>query len=154
MIFEWAFTEGDDTERLSRLVADRIWPGRGRDFGKCHCIAVTHGGDLAAGLVYHNYDPDAEVIEISGASWINGWLTRSVLKVMYGYPFIDCGCQAVVQRVPDEDKAQHSMLKRFGAKRYRIPRLRGRDKAENVYITTREAWETNKFSRAPRPQEV
>lgn len=148
MTFEWAYTKGPDTQALARLVADRIWPGAGRDFGECQCIAVMFGDELAAGLVYHNYDPDADIIEISGASWKKGWLTRNVLKAMYGFPFIDCGCQAVVQRVPDEDTAQHRMLAAFGAERYRVPRLRGRDKAENIFVTTRETWETNRFSRA------
>jgi len=105
------------------------------------------GKKLAAGLIYHNYDPDAQVIEISGASWVKGWLTRPVLKAMYGYPFIDCGCQAVVQRVSDDDTAQHRMLKAFGAERYRIPRLRGENSAENIFLTTRETWATNKFAR-------
>jgi hypothetical protein len=147
-MFTWAFTKpGDETEALSRLVADRIWPTKGRDFGKCTAIAVMSGDRLAAGLIYHNYDPDADVIEISGASWIKGWLTRSVLKAMYGYPFIDCGCQAVIQRVSDDDKAQHRMLTSFGAERYRIPRLRGYGQAENIFVTTRETWASNKFSR-------
>jgi len=144
---KWAFTEGMDTDRLSRLVADRIWPGHGKEFGNCRGMAVMHGDELAAGIIYHNYDEAAGVVEISGASWIKGWLTRDVLRVMYSYPFIDCGCQAVVQRVPDEDKAQHRMLKAYGFERYRIPRLRGRDKAENVYILTDDAWLANSFNR-------
>lgn len=143
----WAFTAGDETQKLSSLVADRIWPSKGRNFGECQGIAVMQGRDLAAGLIYHNYDPDAHVIEISGASWIKGWLTRPVLKAMYGYPFVDCGCQAVIQRVSDDDKAQHRMLKAFGAERYRIPRLRGENSAENIFITTRETWASNKFAR-------
>ncbi|TAX57113.1 hypothetical protein ELI01_18710 [Rhizobium leguminosarum] len=102
---------------------------------------------LAAGLIYHNFDEDAHVIEISGAAWVKGWLTRSVLKAMYGYPFIDCACQAVVQRVSDDDHAQHRMLTAFGADRYRIPRLRGENSAENIFVTTREAWAANKFAR-------
>ncbi|MEK1908170.1 MAG: hypothetical protein AAAB13_20550 [Pseudomonas sp.] len=132
---------------LSSLVADRIWPTKGRTFGECRAIAVMEGEKLAAGLIYHNYDPDAQVIEISGASWVKGWLTRPVLTAMYGYPFIDCGCQAVVQRVSDDDTAQHRMLKAFGAERYRIPRLRGVNSAENIFLTTREMWATNKFAR-------
>lgn len=148
MRFTWRYTVGDETEKLARLVADRIWPGKGKDFGKCQAIAVfLYDDELAAGLIYHNWDPDAAIIEISGASWANGWLTRPVLAAMYGYPFIDCGCQAVVQRVSDEDTAQHRMLKAYGAEHYRIPRLRGRDKAENIFVTTREAWQSNKFSR-------
>lgn len=145
----WAFAKpGEETETLSSLVADRIWPTKGRNFGECTAIAVMEDDKLAAGLIYHNYDPDAHVIEISGAAWVKGWLTRSVLKAMYGYPFIDCGCQAVIQRVSDDDTAQHRMLKAYGAERYRIPRLRGADAAENIFLTTREAWETNKFNRA------
>lgn len=147
MRFTWAFTNAVDTETLSRLVADRIWPTKGRDFGECKGIAVLEDGKLAAGLLYHNYDPDAHVIEISGAAWVKGWLTRDVLKAMYGYPFIDCDCQAVIQRVSDHDTAQHRMLTAYGAIRYRIPRLRGEDEAENIFLTTREAWSSNRFNR-------
>lgn len=143
----WSFATGDDCQKLALLVADRIWPGAGKDFGECLCIAVMEDDRLAAGLVYHNYDPEAGIIEISGAAWVKGWLTRPVLKAMYGYPFIDCDCQAVVQRVPDHDKAQHRMLKAYGAEHYRIPRLRGVDQAENIFVTTRETWATNRFAR-------
>lgn len=138
---------GVETDRLAWLVADRIWPGRGYNFGPCRGIAVVRGDKLAAGLIYHNYDDDAGVIEISGAAWAKGWLTRPVLRVMYGFPFIDCGCQAVVQRVSDDDTAQHRMLRAYGAERYRIPRLRGRDKAENIFVLTEEAWRGNRFNR-------
>lgn len=140
--------EGHETETLSRLVADRIWPNKGFDFGPCRGIAVVDDENrLAAGLIYHNYDETADVIEISGAAWAKGWLTRPVLRVMYEFPFIDCDCQAVVQRVSDDDTAQHRMLKSYGAERYRIPRLRGRDKAENVFVLTKEAWSGNRFNR-------
>jgi len=142
--------KGEATDQLAQLVADRIWPGKGHDFGLCRAIAVVGGDQLAAGLIYHNYDPDAGVVEISAAAWLKGWLTRSVLKVMYGYPFEAVGCQAVVQRVPDEDHMQHRMLKVYGHERYRIPRLRGPDAAENIYVLTREAWASNKLRRLAR----
>jgi hypothetical protein len=145
--FTWVFTNPVDTETLSHLVADRIWPTKGRNFGECRGIAVMDGETLAAGLIYHNYDPDSQVIEISGAAWVKGWLTRDVLRAMYGYPFIDCGCQAVVQRVSDDDEAQHRMLASYGSVRYRIPRLRGENAAENIFVTTKEAWASNKFNR-------
>lgn len=143
----WAFASGADADRLGYLVADRIWPGQGKEFGNCRAIAVLKDEELAAGLIYHNYDEAAGVIEISAAAWAKGWMTRRVLGVMYSYPFKDCGCQAVVQRVPDEDTAQHRMLKAYGFERYRIPRLRGRDKAENVYVLTDDAWQANPFNR-------
>ncbi len=145
--------EGLDTDRLAYLVADRIWPGKGHDFGPCRAIAVLRGEQLAAGLVYHNYEPDAGIVEISGAAWVKGWLTRPVLRVMYGYPFIDVGCDVVVQRVSDDDEAQHRMLKAYGAERHRIPNLRGLGKAENIFVLTREAWAGNRFNRRQRPRQ-
>lgn len=148
MRFEWGLAEkGEQTNRLAALVAERIWPGQGRDFGPCRAIAVVCGDQLVAGLVYNNYDPHAGVVEISGAAWVKGWLTRPVLSAMYGYPFESVGCQAVVQRVSDQDTAQHRMLAAYGAERYRIPRLRGPDEAENIFVLTREAWAGNKFNR-------
>lgn len=148
MRFEWGLAEaGEPTERLAAMVADRIWPSKGHSFGPCRAIAIVEGDKLAAGLIYHNYDPDAGVVEISAAAWVSGWLTRYVLKVMYDYPFNSVGCQAVVQRVSDEDTAQHRMLKVYGHERYRIPRLRGPNAAENIFVLTREAWAANRFNR-------
>ena len=144
---KWNVTQDGDTDILAKLVADKIWPGKGRDFGPCSGIAVVDGDELAAGLVYHNYDEDAKVIEISGAAWMKGWLTRDVLKAMYGFPFENLKCQAVIQRVSDRDKAQHRMLKAYGAEHYIIPRLRGENEAENIFVTTREAWQSNKFNK-------
>lgn len=144
----WGVTKaGEETKTLAHLVAQRIWPGSEKDFGPCAAIAIVDGDHLAAGLVYHNYDKAAGVVEISGAAWRKGWLTRPVLRVMYAFPFEDLACQAVVQRVADDDHAQHRMLTRFGADRYRIPRLRGLDKAENIFVTTKETWQANNLRR-------
>lgn len=146
--------KGEETDRLAKLVADRIWPGRGYDFGPCRAIAVVRGDQLAAGLVYHNYDDEAGVIEISGAAWIKGWLTKPVLHAMYAFAFDDCGCQAVVQRVSDDDTAQHRMLTAYGFNRYRIPRLRGRDKAENIFVLAEENWRKSRFYRSTKANQA
>ena len=132
---------------LSKWVADLIWPGKLRDFGNCQCLAVFEDGELIAGMVYHNYEPDAGVIEISGAGTSKRWLTRETLRKMFAYPFEECGCQAVVMRVSDHDEPLHRMLTAYGFERYRIPRLRGRDEAENVFVLTDDSWASNKFNR-------
>lgn len=139
--------KGEETDRLAFLVADRIWPGKGMSFGPCRAIAVVENDQLAAGIIYHNYEEDAGVVEISAAAWSKHWLTRSVLKAMYDYPFESVGCQAVVQRSPDRDTAMHRMLTAYGHERYRIPRLRGPNEAENIFVLTREAWSGSKFNR-------
>lgn len=132
---------------LSRWVADQIWPGKRRDFGNCQGMAVIEDETLIAGMIYHNFEPDAGVVEISGAGTSKRWLTKETLRVMFQIPFKDWGCQAVIMRVSDHDPALHSILKRYGFERYVIPRLRGRDENENVFVLTDEAWKNNRFNR-------
>lgn len=144
----WAFAKpGREIDLLSRWVADLIWPGKGRDFGNCQGMVVIEDGQAIAGMIYHNYEPQSGVIEISGAGTSKRWLTRETLRVMFAYPFKECGCQAVVMRVASHDKPLHRMLKAYGFDHYVLPRLRGRNEDENVFILTDDAWRSNKFNR-------
>lgn len=144
---KWAVTKGRETDLLSRWVADRIWPNAGRDFGNCHGLAVIDGETLIAGIIYHNYEPDAGIVELSGAGISKRWLTKETLRVMFQIPFRDWKCQSVVMRVSDHDKPLHRMLSAVGFEKYRIPRLRGRDEAENVFVLHEEIWASNRFNR-------
>lgn len=138
---------GEREQRLlSNWVANIIWPGKGKGFGNCQALAVIEDEKLIAGMIYHNYEPDAGVVEISGAGTSKRWLTKETLRVMFQIPFVDWGCQAVVMRVSDEDEALHSILHRYGFERFVIPRLRGRNNNENVFLLTDEAWAGNKFN--------
>lgn len=110
-------------------------------------MAVIENEAVIAGAIWHNYEPDSGVIEISAAATTKRWLTRTTLGVLFGIPFKEWGCQAVVMRVSDHDEALHRMLKAYGFERYRVPRLRGRDEAENVFVLTEENWASNKFQK-------
>lgn len=132
---------------LSKWVANLIWPGKLRDFGNSQGLAIFENGELIAGMIYHNYEPDAGVIEISGAGTSKRWLTRETLRKMFAYPFEECDCQTVVMRVDPEDAPLRRMLTAYGFKLYVIPRLRGRHKDENVFLLTDDAWASNKFNR-------
>lgn len=104
-------------------------------------------GQLIAGVVYHNYEPDAGVIELSAAATSRRWLTKETLRVMFDIPFREWGCQAVVLRVSDANKVMHSIALRYGFIHYKIPRLRGREEAENVFVLTDDAWRANRFNK-------
>ncbi len=133
---------------ISQFVAEMIPSVRGRGFGNCKAIGIVEGGMLIAGLVYHNYDPGAGVIEISGAALPGQfWLTRETIRHMYQYPFLVCGCQMVVQRTPAEDERLLYMLLRYDYTLHRIPRLFGRDQDGVICCLTREAWEANSFNK-------
>jgi hypothetical protein len=115
---------------VSRFVAALI-PHCRRGFGPhAKAIGVLDGdGKLIAGIVYHNWDPDAGIIEISGAAVPRKqWLTRETIKRMYSYPFHVCDCQMVVQRTPADDGRLLGMLAAYGYELTPLPRMFGRDR--------------------------
>lgn len=104
-------------------------------------------GRLIAGVVFHNYDPDAGIIEISGASISKRWLTRGTIARMYQYPFLYCGCQMIVQRTPAENEYLLRMLAAYDYTFIKIPRLFGRGRDGVLCTLTYEDWIDNKFNK-------
>ena len=121
-----------------------------RGFGP-HCKAIgilEDDGRLIAGMVYHNYEPEAQIIEMSGAALPKKqWLTRGTLARMYQYPFLQIGCQMTVMRVPADDEQLLWILARYNYSFVRIPRLFGRDRDGVVCSLTAEDWAANRFNR-------
>jgi hypothetical protein len=138
-------------EVVARFVAQMIPSCRERGFGACKAIGVVDTGSLIAGIVYHHWDPDAGVIEISAAALPNsGWLSRETLKRMYQYPFLEVGCQMVMQRIPAEDLRQQRMMAAYNFMLIKVPRMLGRDKDGVLGLLTYEDWADNKINRRLR----
>jgi hypothetical protein len=111
-----------------------------RGFGECQALGfLDRDGALEAGVVYHNWNPEAGVIEISAASTSRRWGTRGRLQMIFGYPFDGIGCQMVVARHA-EDNPVRRIWRTLGADEFIIPRLRGRDRAECIATLTVENW--------------
>ena len=127
--------------------------GLPRGFGNCKAIGVIDDDRLVAGMVYSNWNPEAGVIEMSGASINPRWLTRPVLQAVFAYPF-EIGCQMVVMRVSENDKRLHRQLTSYGFKPHEIPRLRGRRESEIIFTLTDDDWKAGKFMRKPDGQTV
>jgi hypothetical protein len=108
---------------------------------------IDEGGRLIGGLVYHNYDPVAEVIEISGAAIHPRWLTRETIKRMYQYPFITCQCQMVFQRTPADDERLLGMLAEYDYTFVKVPRMFGRHRDGVLCLLTVEDWSNNRFNK-------
>lgn len=126
-------------QAIADFVAGHI-DGCERGFADFTTMGVTEGDMLIAGVVYHNYVPEAGVIELSSASISKRWLTRPVLKAMFGYPLDEIGCQMVVLRVSERNTGMIAIARRFGFDNYRIPRLRGREEAEIIFTLTDNDW--------------
>lgn len=136
---------GRDKE-VERFVADNI-EGCSRGFGECKAIGFAREGKLVAGVVYHNWDEAAGVIEISSASICRDWATKTAIRRIFEYPFDQIGCQMCIARISENNTRARRIWKAFGATEYKIPRLRGRDEAETIHTLTIEAWRSGKFKR-------
>lgn len=128
------------------FVMERI--GLTRPFGHCQTAAVvSNDHKVAAGLVFHNWDPEHGVIEVSAAAIDPRWAQRGVLKEAFGYIFERAKCQLAVCRCHPKNKAVRRLWKSFGADEYIIPRMRGRDAGECILTVTDDAWRASKFMR-------
>lgn len=117
------------------------------EFTNCQTAAIIDkNGDMVAGVVFHNWNAGAQVLEVSAASLSRKWATRSVLRELFGYIFTHC--QACVARTAEENTHVRRLWKAFGAKEYIIPRLRGREASEAIHLLTDDAWASSKFMRS------
>ena len=134
-------------EIVANFVASLI-PHCHRGFGpNAKAIGVVQDSHLIYGCVYHNFDPEAGIIEMSGAALPGKyWLTRETLKRIYQYPYLQCGCQMTVMRVPADNRVLLGILADYGYAFANIHRLFGRDRDGVVCTLTREAWEGNRFN--------
>lgn len=123
---------------LSLWASQNIF-GDATGFGPCCTMAVMDGPELAAVVVYHNYQKTAGVVELSTASTTKRWLTRVVLAEMFKTAFDGLDCQLVVIRIPATSHMQ-PMLKAYGFTCLEIPHLRGRGQSEFVHTLTDTEW--------------
>lgn len=135
------------SETVSKFVASLI-PGMERGFGECTAIGVLDEENrLIGGVVYHNYNPEAGIIEFSGASLSRKWYGRHMLEVFFSYPFDQLKCQMVITRNSEKNTRLHRQLKVYGFTLYRIKRGRGRNEDEMLWTLTEEDWRANRFHR-------
>jgi RimJ/RimL family protein N-acetyltransferase len=132
----------DQHELVADFVAQMIPHVRGHGFGKCCAIGVVNGDDeLIAGIVYHNYVPEAGLIEMSAAALPGHlWATRTTLKLMHQFPFLQCGCQMLLAKVLADNTR---MLRQFAALNYsfiKLPRIFGRNRDGVLCCLTYEDW--------------
>ena len=136
---------------IAHAVAQMIPACRERGFGACKAIGVIdNDGRLIAGIVYHNWHPEAGVIEMSVAALPHAqWRTRETLRRMYEYPFEQIGAQMVLHMTSADDERVLRQLATIGYMLVTVPRLLGRDRDGVLCLFTREAWEQCKFIKRP-----
>ena len=142
----------DQPEAVAAAVSRLLW-GDDRGFGPCKAIAFcAPDGTFEAGIVYHNWQPDNGVIEISAASVNRKWLNRDKLQEVFRYPFGQLGCRMVVARIGEHNARARRIWRAFGATETIIPELRNPAEGECVYTLTAPQWAQSKLSEVSHGQ--
>jgi RimJ/RimL family protein N-acetyltransferase len=137
----------DHVDSVRTFVSKGLWDGK-RQFGSSTAIGFANADQgLVAGVVYHNFEPDAGVIEVSAYSARRDWLSRDLLRVIFEYPFFEIGCRLVVARISEHNTRTLRIWNALGSKQYSIPELRGPNEAEVIATLTRDDWQNSKFMR-------
>lgn len=145
---------------VGEFVAAHIPHARGRGFGPgaaMMTLGVLRGDELIGGLIYHNWDPVAGTIEISGAATDPKWLTRETIRRMHAYPFEACGCQMVYMRVPTDNDRLLRQLAIVGYRFTVLQRIFGRARNGIVAQLMVEDWQEGRLlarCRGPLQQEA
>lgn len=128
-------------DRVAEWVAAHI-DSCSRGFGECRSAGVVKDGKIIGGVVYHNWCPEFETIELSAAAIDRRWLTRSVVHDLLAYPFGFCQMIFAQHKVTNPARA---IWRKLGADEYVIPRLHGRNTIAAIATLTKEAWQAGKY---------
>jgi len=134
---------------VAQFVGELIPHVGGRGFGPAAKAIgiIDEDGILIAGLVYANYDPGSETIELSGAAIHPRWLTRETIARMYQYPFLQCGCQMIYQKTPADNERLLRQLAEYDYTFIKVPRMFGRERDGVLCLLTVEDWRNNRFNK-------
>ena len=134
---------------IKAFVENGLWQSQ-RQFGECSAIGFANAQEgLVAGFVYHNYEPDSGVIELSGYSTRRDWANKHVVALIFGeYPFIQLRCRLLVARHSEHNTRVRRIWKALGADEYLIPELRGESEAETIAVLKQDVFMKSRFMRA------
>lgn len=129
-----------------RFLSRRIW-GDAREISGDTLLVVQSSGKVSAVIGFQNFNPEAGVMEISAAADDPKWLRRDVINEAFDYVFRQCGCQAAVLRCDADDKRMDKLAHGLGFKRHDVPRLRGRNNPEAIYVLGDDEYRAGRFYR-------
>lgn len=135
----------DHSDAVKVFVAKGLWGGR-RSIEGYGLGFATEADGLVAGIVYHNFDPDGGVIELTAYSTRRDWLNRNRLRAVFSYPFEQLGVRLCVARISENNTRTLRIWRSFGAELTPIPHLRAEGEAEIVAVLRRDTWENSKFA--------
>ncbi len=83
-----------------------------KDFGKCRTIGFIDNDNLIAVVVYNAQDESN--IGISIATSTPKWCTKTALKLIFGFPFIQLEMNRVTATINENNLKSRSLVERLG----------------------------------------
>ena len=107
------------TVQVAEWVAARIPHMHGGSFGPCEAIGVGNSqtGEMYAGVVFHEYQPEYRNIQLSMAADSPLWATKDTIKALLEYPFKRLGVFMVWTCTPVENVRALKVNEHIGFKR-------------------------------------
>lgn len=139
--------------RVADIVSKEIW-GKSGLFDTYQALgSFAKSGALLGGLVFHNWDERAGLIEASAAARDRRWMSRAVINEAMSYVFDRVECQMLMARQSHANKPARHAWTALGGTEIIIPRLYGRNEDGTIITLTQEQWQSSKFRRPDHGQE-
>lgn len=97
-------------ERIARFVAEVVGSD---DFTAHGTIGVERLGELIAGIVYDNFNGANICMHVGARPGVN-WVSRKLLRLVFGYPFEQLGCRRVTGLVPETNLRSRRFCEHLG----------------------------------------
>lgn len=136
----------EENTQVAAWVAERIPHVAGGHFGPCQCAGVVRGDYMIAGVVFHDWQPGPDTLQLSMAADTPMWSRPEVLSGLFRYAFVTNGAQLLWTATPiDNDKALKFNL-HIGMKREAVLRHRFGHKRHAVICSmTRGEWTRSRW---------
>lgn len=133
-------------EQACAFVARGI--GNNTGFGPCASMGVSRDGNLLGAVIFHDWQPDRETVEMS-VHGEKGWISRRVVNAAMSYIFDGLNCQMVVGQAASTNAAALALDRRIFANEVVIPRLMGRNTDGHIFSLTHEQWLSHRLYTPP-----
>jgi RimJ/RimL family protein N-acetyltransferase len=100
-------------EEVAQWVHRQI-PHMPTGFEDMAALSVWHEGEIRGAVIYHEYRGND--IQMSCAATSKKWLTKSVLRALFYYPFLQLKCDRVTAFVPKNNSGTRKFLESVGFK--------------------------------------
>lgn len=155
MSLKYLFASVKKAPKLNKTFCDfaaHIVFGRENDFGPCGSMGIFKDSKLIATIIFHGWQPEYGIMEISAAATSPAWLTKRTIREIMANCFDRHDCQQIVSRMAVDNKRAIQIYKFLGFKSVRLPNMRGSGKHEWLMLLLKDQWVAHRLNESHHEQ--